>query len=233
MGKQIFILITREKTPTIEHRLRSLIAKGIDAYVMCDEIQKPSKRFLTYPDSKMEELGWTHHMSQAKNRITAWDKATYFGYVSGADYVWLCEDDVFWNQSAVISAVVSTPSDSDLIAYPLASYESDPDWWHWSKAAMMTSDKSKWLATYNQLSRVSSRVLHQMAHLASTRKRLFFHEAMFATICKLHNYKISYLDDLKLPIYISIRWNRPFTEEQVDQAIKEHKHVILHPVKFL
>lgn len=234
MGKTIFVFITRSKTPAIESRLRSLIAKGVDAYVMCDELDRPSKRFLTISDDRMEELGWTHHMSQPRNRITAWDKATYFGYASGADYVWLCEDDVFWNHSSIIQTIVNTDSSSDLICYPLApSYESKPKWEHWNKAALLTPDKSKWMATFNQLSRVSKRLLYQMASLASTRRRLFFHEAMFATICKIHNYSITYLNDLKLPIHIVIRWNRPFTEEQVSEEIETHKHVLLHPVKFI
>lgn len=234
MGKTIFVFITRSKTSAIESRLRSLIAKGIDAYVMCDELDKPTKRFLTISDEKMEELGWTHHMSQAKNRITAWDKATYFGYASGADYVWLCEDDVFWNTSSVIQTILNIDSTSDLICERIAeTYESKPKWEHWNKAALLTSTKSKWIATYNQLCRVSKRILHQMASLASTRRRLFFHEVMFAMICKIHNYPITYLSDLKLPIYIVIRWNRPFTKEQVSEEIESHKHVLLHPVKFI
>lgn len=234
MGKTIFVFITRSKTPAIESRLRSLIAKGIDAYVMCDELDRPSKRFLTFSDDHMEKIGWTHHMSQAKNRITAWDKATYFGYLSGADYVWLCEDDMFWNNPSVIQTILNTDSTSDLICERIAeTYIDRPKWEHWNKAALLSQNRSKWIATYNQLSRVSKRILHQMASLASVHHRLFFHEVMFAMICKLNNYSITYLSDLKLPIYIVIRWNKPFTEDQVSEEIETHKHVLLHPVKFI
>jgi hypothetical protein len=55
---------------------------------------------------------------------------------------------------------------------------------------------------------------------------------MFATLCKINNYKIVYLPDLKLDLYINIRWDRPFTEEQVKEYIEENKNVLLHPVKY-
>lgn len=230
---EIFIFLSRTKTPYIESRVRKM---GPNAYAVIDELESPSKRFISYSDEFMESIGWTHHMSQAKNRITAWDKATYFAYTSGAEYVWFCEDDVFWNKPGVIKSILNVAKDSsaDLIAHRLAeSYSDKPDWWHWSKAELLTRNKQYWSASYNQLCRVSKRLLGELAALARYRKRLFFHEAMFATICKAKQYPILYLTDMKLPIYIKIRWNYPFTEDQVRELIEEHGGVLLHPVKFL
>jgi hypothetical protein len=228
---EIFIFISRTKTPYIESRVRSM---GSNAYAVIDELDRPSKRFITYSDEFMESIGWTHHMSQARNRITAWDKATYFAYKSGADYVWICEDDMFWNKPSLIKTIINTDSNADLICERLAeSYNDNPNWWHWDKASLLTRNKSYWSASYNQLSRVSRRLLNDIAQLAKQRHRLFFHEIMFATICKAKGYPIDYLSDMKLPLYIKIRWNYPFTKEQVEQLIQEHKYVLLHPVKFL
>ena len=230
----IFVFITRTKTPQIENRLRSLLNAGIDAYVVVDELETPTKRFISFPDSFMEEIGWTHHMSQKRNRITAWDKATYFAYKSGAKFAWICEDDVYWNKPAVIKAIIKKASElnTDLIAYPLApSYAEEPKWYHWDKANLITNQKKYWMATFNQLCRVSNRVLEQMNTLSKSRKRLFFHEAMFATLCRMYKYSVSYLTELDLPIYIEIRWDKPFTEEQIKEL--NHKYVLLHPVKFI
>ena len=226
----MLILITRQVTPSVEAKLRSLVRSGIDAYVMSDE--EPtihSKRILHYPDSLMEEIGWTHHMSQVRNKITAWDKATYHAHKSGNDYVWIMEDDVFWNKPIIMKEIVNTSSRSDLIAYPLAeSYRENPNWHHWDKVQMITPTKKYWTATYNQLCRLSRRLLDRIADLSTRRHRLFFHEGMFATLCNMNVYSISYLDK---PEYINIRWDKPFTKEQISALIEEHKYVLLHPVK--
>lgn len=233
---EIFIFISRTKTPYIESRVRNMLNLGIEAYAVIDELDKPSKRFITYTDEFMEEKGWTHHMSRPQHRITAWDKATYFAHQSKAEYVWFCEDDVFWNKGIVIKSLIehAQHSNSDLIAYPLAdTYEINPKWWHWSKSEMITKNKKNWSATYNQLCRVSRRLLDDIAKLSQERKRLYFHETMFPTICKMKKYPILYYNELDLPIHIVVRWDKPFTKEQVEELIKTHKYVLLHPVKFL
>ncbi len=228
----MFLLITRKVTEDIERKLRSLLASKIDAYVVSDE--EPiieSKRIVHYPDSFMQEIGWTHHMSQAKNKITAWDKATYHAYKSGAKYVWICEDDVFWNKPSVLKKILAHESNADLIAYPLApSYAEMPDWYHWEKVQMITLNKKHWIATYNQLCRLSNRVLAKMADLSAKRHRLYFHEGMFGTLCKMNDYPIEYYNSLP-GIYFLVRWNHPFTQEDIDELVHTHKHVLLHPVK--
>jgi glycosyltransferase involved in cell wall biosynthesis len=233
---EVFVFITRTKTPYIESRVRSMVSMGVDAYAMVDELEKPTKRLLTFPDEQMKQLGWTHHMSYATHQITAWDKASYFGYLSKADYVWFCEDDMYWNKPSVIRSIMEEASKKkdDLIAFPLApSYEEKPTWFHWNKAELLTKNKSKWIATYNQLSRVSKRVLEEMYKLSQSRKRLFFHEIMFGTICRMKGYPVSYIQDLRLPIHIVNRWRPSISEDEAKKEISEHKYVLLHPVKFL
>jgi hypothetical protein len=231
----MFIFITRKKTAHIESRVQQLLRSNIDAYAVVDEMDTTqSKRYITYSDYFMNEKGWTHHMSKVVNKITAWDKATYFAYESGEPYVWFCEDDVFWNRPQVIKTIIEETSHlkSDLIAYPLANtYEDYPKWFHWSKTEMITSKKKYWSASYNQLCRVSRRLLVAMAVLSQQRKRLFFHETMFPTLCKMGGFEITYLTDLKLPIQIIIRWDKPFTKEQIEKEMSENKYVLLHPVK--
>ena len=228
----MFLLITRKVTEDIERKLRSLLAAKIDAYIVSDEAPLiESKRVIYYPDSFMQENGWTHHMSQAKNKITAWDKATYHAYKSGNKHVWICEDDVFWNKPSVLKKILDHESDADLIAYPLAhSYADMPDWFHWEKVQMITLNKKHWIATYNQLCRVSHRLLTKMAELVPKRNRLYFHEGMFGTLCNINGYPIEYYNTLP-GLYVLIRWNHPFTQEGINELIRQHKHVVLHPVK--
>jgi hypothetical protein len=228
------ILITRRITPGIQSKLRSLVRVGIDAYIMSDE--KPeihSKRILHIPDEEMKELGWTHHMSNAKNMITAWDKATYYAYTTKKPHVWLCEDDVFWNRPSVMKLLTDVNIKSDLIASaPIAeSYWEQPSWFHWEKVGMLTKTKKSWASTLNQLCRLSSRLLERMHELSVSRKRLYFHEGMFVTLCNLNGYPYTYIDRLDIPVTVMIRWNKPFTPEQVTEISQQNKMVILHPVK--
>jgi hypothetical protein len=227
MEKPLFILITRQLNDSVESKLRSLIAGKIDAYVMCDEEPtKKSKRILYIPDSDMEKLGWTHHMSQKVNKVTAWDKATYFAYTSKKKYVWLCEDDVYWNKPSVIRHIVNFDSDADLIANPLApSFTETPKWYHWDKVDLLTHKKKYWMATYNQLCRLSDRVLKSMYDLSVQRKRLFFHEGMFATICNMYGYKIEMIEDPD--VFINFRWKPDWTLEE----LRDVMYVLVHPVK--
>jgi hypothetical protein len=134
----------------------------------------------------------------------------------------------------VVKRFYQHTSKADLLAYPLApSYAETPNWYHWDKVAMITPKKQYWMATYNQFSRVSRRVLEAMHKLSVERKRLFFHEGMFATLCQINGYGVQYLDELRiLDLFIHIRWNKPYTPEEVSKLIKEHKHVLLHPVKW-
>ena len=228
----LFLLITRKATPYLQSKIRKLVRAGIDAYIMSDE--KPeieSSRILHIPDSRMEEIGWTHHMSQLKNKITAWDKATYYAYMSKEPHVWICEDDVYWNTTSVIRSIVHHESNADLIAYPLApTYAAMQDWYHWEKVRLLTPRKEYWTATYNQLCRVSRRLLERMAEVSHKRHRLYFHEGMFATLCNMHRYPIEYYNTMQ-GIYFHVRWNHPFTQEGVEDEVRTHKHVLLHPVK--
>jgi hypothetical protein len=235
MEKHLFLIITRTQTPLIEKRIRSLVNAGIDAYAVVDNEPVSGKRFLTIPDHEMDTLGWTNHMSRNKHRITAWDKATYIAFKSGKKYVWFCEDDVFWNKVSIIKHIINTQSNADLIAYPLAkTYSEDPDWLHWGKVELLTTQKKYWTATFNQLCRLSQRVLQQMHELSITKKRLFFHEGMFATICNMNRYQIQYLPDIIDPdIFINIRWDKPYKADEIKELIKEHTNILLHPVKVL
>ena len=54
---------------------------------------------------------------------------------------------------------------------------------------------------------------------------------MFVTLCNLNGYPYTYIDRLDIPITVMIRWNKPFTPEQVTEISQQNKMVILHPVK--
>uniref|UniRef100_A0A6C0GZW7 Glycosyltransferase n=1 Tax=viral metagenome TaxID=1070528 RepID=A0A6C0GZW7_9ZZZZ len=235
------ILITRQISYTILERLKKLLALNIRAYIMCDN--KPiysdkslSKYILYYSNKKMAKLGWTGlYLPKTIHKITAWDKGTYFAYKLNLPYVWIIEDDVYWNNYDKIKELLEINNDADLISYPLHdSYIENPNWYHWkhSNQDEITLDKNKWSTSFNQITRLSNRLLKRIAELAILRKRLYFHEVMFITLCKINNYKIVYLSDLKLDLYINIRWDKPFTENQVKEYIEKNKNILLHPVKY-
>lgn len=231
----IFLLISRTQTPAIESKIRSLVHAGIDAYAIIDDGPVSGKRFVTYPDEMMKAAGWTNHMSYRTLPISGWDKATFHAYHSGADYVWFCEDDVYWNTVKIVKKFYEHQSRADLIAYPLApSYTETPNWRHWEKVALITPKKKYWMATFTQFARLSRRVLEEMYKLSVERKRLFFHEGLFSTICRMNGWPVQYIDDLQIPdLFIHFRWDKPYTQEQVAALIKEHGQVLLHPVKWI
>jgi hypothetical protein len=233
MEKPLFLLLSRTQTPEIEKKIRSLVKAGIDAYAIIDNEPVSGKRFITYSDEFMKERGWTNHMSYSKLPITAWDKATYHAFKSGKEYTWLCEDDVYWNTPKVVQHFYNHASKADLIAYPLApSYDEHPKWFHWSKVELLTPKKKYWMATYNQFCRVSHRLLEKMHELSLKRKRLYFHEGMFATLCNINGWTIQYLNELRIQeLFVQFHWGKTYTSEQVKELIKEHGHILIHPVK--
>ena len=47
----------------------------------------------------------------------------------------------------------------------------------------------------------------------------------------MNGFKVSYLEDLNLPIYIDIHWLPEFSEKEIEELLKENKYLLLHPVK--
>jgi len=234
-NKSTILLITRTLTKNIQERLESLLQVGIDAYIISDEFPtNTSERVIHYSDTEMQKLGWTHHMSQPQNKITAWDKATYYAYKLNRPYVWICEDDVYWNNTNKFRELLEISNSSDLIAYPLVeSYEIEPKWHHWDKVKILTSDYTKWTATFNQLCRLSNRLLKKVKEISEERERLYFHEVMFATLCNLNHFKIGYFNKLELNLFILFRYENPFNKKQIDDLEVKHKDILVHPVKYI
>jgi hypothetical protein len=237
--KPVVILITRQLNESIIKKLKGLISVDINTYIMCDDEpiisdESIAKYILHNTDEKMESLRWTNHMSRSIHKITAWDKATYHAYTLNVPNVWIVEDDVYWNDDEQFKKLIEIDNNADLIGYPLYNkYSDDPKWIHWNKLNTfeITNNKELWSASYNQICRLSNRLLKKINELCKKRKRLYFHEIMFATLCKINNYKISYIPELKSDMFINIRWDRPFLRIQIKQLIKEHKYILLHPVK--
>jgi len=67
--------------------------------------------------------------------------------------------------------------------------------------------------------------LHKMHELSQARQRLFFHEGMFGTLCKINGYQIEYLKSSD--VFINFRWKPDWTKEE----LTEYKKVLVHPVK--
>lgn len=226
--------MTRDYSDHQWKKIEQMVRAGVDAYLVCDKAEgggERKKRVLRVDSEELRKAGWTNHMSYAEKPITAWDKATYLAYKSGCDYAWFIEDDVYWNKVEVLRRVLGYSGDEDLITYPIAERVSDlKEWPHWGKAAMLTKNKSAWGASFNQCSRVSRRVLAEMARLASERGRLYFHEVLFLTICKLRGYPFRYLEDIvEDDVYVEFRWRPAYTKielEKIDSGL-----ILVHPVK--
>lgn len=236
----MFLLVTRTVTEIIEHKLQQLLRAGIDAYVIVDHgLEKSTKRYITYPNEELEKEGFMYlHVTSKKNmgihKVTGWDKAVYHIYKTKVNYAWICEDDVFWNRPAVMSMILKATENKtdDLIAYPLKeSYETTPNWNHWHYAQELTTNKKNWSSTYNQLCRLSSKLVSKIYDTAQKNHKLVLHEAIFATLCKMYSLKKSYYNDLGLPIYMNMYWKERLTKEEIQKVLEEHSYVLIHPIK--
>ena len=236
----MFFLISRTVTEDIKKKLHSLLNAGIDAYVIVDkDLERASKRFIGYDNQELDDAGYnktnvTHRSREEIYRVTGWDKVLYHAYLSKEKYVWICEDDVFWNRPGAIKMILDAAQNvkSDLICTPLAeSYQSKPNWYHWPKAEVITNKKQFWMGTFNQLCRVSDKLLTKVNKFAKEHKGLVLHEPMLGTLAKMNGLKVSYISDLKLPMYIDIRWFPQFTEGEIEDIVKENSYVVLHPFK--
>ncbi len=236
----MFLIISRTATDDIKKNIQSLVNAGIDAYAIIDkDLDKSTKRLIKYDNEQLEKEGYlfsnvTHPTQKEVYRITGWDKALYHAYKSNENYVWICEDDVYWNRPAVIKMLLEKSSslNDDLICTELApSVKQSPRWYHWPKCEQITQKQDKWMGTFNQLSRVSHRLLQKVNSYAKNHSNLLLHEALLATLARMHNFKVSYLTDLGLPIYIDIHWLPEFTQKEIEEIEEENSYVILHPVK--
>lgn len=236
----MFIIISRILTDDIKKNVQSLVNADIDAYAIIDkELEKSTKRFIKYDNDNIEKEGYmftnvTHPTLKDVYKVTGWDKALYHAYKSGEKYVWICEDDVYWNRPAVIKMILEKTSNmnDDLIATELApSFKDTPKWYHWLKCDQITNNKDKWMGTFNQIVRISNRLLKKVDSYAKNHNNLLFHEPLLATLARMNNFKVSYLTDLKLPIYIDIHWLPEFSEKEIQEIKEENTYLLLHPVK--
>lgn len=237
----MFLLVTRTVTDDIKKTLQSLLNADIDAYVIVDKDNEPSsKRYIRYNSSEIDDFGFTrlnvtHRTNELIYRVTGWDKALYHAYMSKEDYVWICEDDMYWNRPSVVKMILDAAkkNKSNLIATtPLSpTYEENPRWYHWPKTDWITNNKEHWFGSFNQFCRLSKRLIQKIYEFAQERKNLILHETLFGTLCKINNYKISYLQDLKLPIYYSIRWQPDYIDMEIEELLEENPLILIHPVK--
>ncbi len=263
----IFIFMIRELNDIIVNRLRDLLNININAYVVCDKDMSELELYKTQEDNIKNKIvyipndeilnnGWTNHTSFQE--CSAWDKATYFASIKNMDYVWFCEDDVWYKSKNNIHPVkylldITENIDDDLIATRLhENYFKKKDWFHWDKARLLTNDMIKyknitdnniylkWMATYNQICRVSKRVIDYMKELSQCSKRLYFHECMFATICNVNNYKIKYINEINKSLSFNITWrlcdkkndDGLYNDNQIKIIMKHNNlYFFFHPVK--
>ena len=110
----LFIFMIRELNYEIICRLKDLLEQNIDAYVVCDkdiynlEIYKVQddnikKKIIYISNDELKNNSWNNHTSF--QLYSAWDKATYFATLCEADYVWFCEDDVWYRSKNNIHPV--------------------------------------------------------------------------------------------------------------------------------
>ncbi len=263
----IFIFMIRDLNNIIINRLKELLLNNIDAYVVCDKDMKNLELFNVQEDNIKKKIiyitndelkinGWNNHTSF--QLYSAWDKATYLSAILNADYIWFCEDDVWYQSKNNIHPVkylldITQNNDDDLIATQLYdNYYKKKDWFHWDKAKSLTDDMIKyknvqdndiylkWMATYNQICRVSKRVIEYMKDLSINSKRLYFHESMFATVCNVNNYKIKFLKDINKFLSFNITWRLCdkkneeglYNDNQI-KIIMKHNNIyfFFHPVK--
>ncbi len=154
-------------------------------------------------------------------KLSGWHKALYFfsKINNFYEYVWFCEDDVFFYEENTINNIDEKFTYSDLLSSPLDINETGSvDHWHWYKINLNFSPPF-----YKGMMccvRMSHKLLQNILNYANVNKSLFYIEAMFPTVAKNNNLVCNTPDEMK-----TIHFRKDY------RIIDINKTCIFHPIK--
>ena len=156
-------------------------------------------------------------------KITGWDKAIYYFSTINTIYknIWLLEEDVFLYNEKTLTDIDFKYKDSDLLSSiwrkPYISDERDM-WEHWPKIDIKFPPP--YYSAMICAIRVTQTLLNKIKDYATEYKVLFFSEALFPTICKMHNLKYDTPTEFNNIVY-----KKAYKDTDIDE------NNLFHPVK--
>jgi len=203
------------------------MAKSYKVYIVCDDIychtpEEPSMTFIKISDEEVLEAHYTKSNIAIGKIPSAWDKALYYFNVKNMSpsHVWFIEEDVFIPRVSILTDLDAKYPTADLIAKQNVRQEEDPDFEWWFDAEELTSQP-----LYRSLvcaTRVSRKVLNEIANVVRNHGRLYFIEIMFNTIVHEKNMELAMPEELS-----AIIWRHDWRDEEIDP------NHLYHPVKML
>lgn len=161
--------------------------------------------------------------------VITWDRCLFFlsQYPTIFENAWILEDDVAIRGKQTLPRFFAkyANSSADLLAAPPQISEKDPyEWPLWK--VMPPSGLSVLWASYNPVTRLSRRFIEVLAqNFVAEKRRLFFLEIFFMSLCISANLKTEYFHDLEK----HFRYTPAITFEETQVPTIEFP--IFHPVK--
>jgi hypothetical protein len=227
-------LIAREPTETWLAFLSTF--RGYDVYIILDNLEYdlrmcsntyPTLQFIQISNQDCIDHGYIHssYMPTSSlhfNEIIAWDRALYYFTKVNREYdhVWFFEDDVFFYGEETILAIDQKVGDADLVCRD-KNPEPAPGEWGWFWPTITIGFLPPYFHSPICAVRMSKTLLSCIADYVQVNKKLFFIEAMFASIAHLHGLKYQICDKEMETLY----WRRDWKMEEFG------KNQIYHPVK--
>lgn len=237
-NEEITIILVREITDVLLKRYAAATANLTSPIFIITDTYYPENKIAAYPtlnilyffENICYENGYFYINTDTMPHrlVISWDRCLFFlaTYTNLYKNVWILEDDVGIGGAKTLPRFFERfqNSDADLICGPPNVNENDPgEWPLW--ASMRDSGLKNLWAAYVPICRLSRRFMETIGTFVKNKKRLFYLEILFASLCIEHNLKIEYFHDL-MPHF---RFFPAITyEEATNPAIEYH---LFHPVK--
>ena len=253
-SRPVVILLCADVNIEVVNLLNSFIRQGLDAHVIPDTEIVSSVHVHYLPTHYVQTSGYSLLNPNMESNVSAWDRGilwtTSYLAETGNTFAWFIELDVWLADKQALSDLIRhfEASPCDLIAADVLSRGPGVDDWYWwydhrvseargASGDLMLPRKSPFhtngaplIATFNVLSRLSSRLLHEIARVAAREGRLIIHEALFPSLVRAREREGWSLTWFALP-WVNIRWRPEFTEEEAREGVREQGWRIIHPVK--
>jgi hypothetical protein len=164
--------------------------------------------------------------------VSGWDKALYYFSMINKSYynVWFIEDDVFFYDEKTLLNIDES-CNGDLLSQDYSTNEyGEKDYWHWAKIEIKFPPP--YYSTMVCCVRTSSLFLSNIKDYASEHNNLFFHEALFPTLCKHRNLEYKNPSQFKNIIYRKEYKDDDINTKDLFHPVKNiHDHVLYRNLK--
>lgn len=202
MNKKAFVLITHKPNRIINYIRFLDTFNKYDKYLVIDDnsIEYNTLKtlytninFIQINNSLCIESGIKNlNTLVLKKEVSGWDKAIYsfIEKYNHYDYIWFCEDDVFFYDENTILQIDKNYPDQDLLCNSAYVAEKDDGWFWWDKI-LPTPITPPYYYGMMCISRMSYKLLESVKNYANIYKTLFFLEAFFTNLTIKNKLKVA------------------------------------------